>query len=88
MAAYQSVVFTTEFMLSLTKLSRADQRRILRALELLDTNERHPSLNVHQLSGQQAGLWTAYATKSLRITYRRLDEGYKEVVEASHHYGD
>lgn len=43
--AYQTVVFTTEFMQSLTRLSSAEQRRILRALELPDTNERHPSLN-------------------------------------------
>ncbi len=88
MPAYQTVVFTTEFTQSLLRFSRSDQRRIFRALEQLDTDETIPSLTVHQLKGQQAGTWTAYASKSLRISFRRLDGGRKELLEASHHYGD
>ena len=85
---YQSVIATPEFLDTLVALSPTDQRRVLRAALLLDGNERHPSLKVHQLSGKEAGLWAAYATKSLRITFRRLDGGGKELVAASHHYGD
>lgn len=85
---YQSIIVTPEFLDTLTRLSQADQRRILRALLLLDADDRHPSLNVHQLKGKEAGLWAAYATKSLRITFRRLDGGRKELDAASQHYGD
>ncbi len=69
-------------------LSSADQGRIFGALALLDENERHPSLNVHPLKGQQADLWAAYATKSLRIVFRRIDTGRKELLSASQHDGD
>jgi mRNA-degrading endonuclease YafQ of YafQ-DinJ toxin-antitoxin module len=88
MGVYQYLVFTTEFMEDLTHLSMADQRRILRALEQLDTDEQRPALQIHQLQGQQAGIWTAYASKSLRITFRRLANGRKELVACSRHYGD
>ena len=88
MPTLDSLVFSTDFLDSLRGLSSTDQGRIFRALTLLDQNERHPSLNVHPLKGQQAGLWAAYATKSLRITFRHLDGGRKELLSASQHYGD
>jgi hypothetical protein len=88
MGEYRSLVFTSEFLESLTTLSRADQRRVLRALDQLDENERHPSLRVHQLTGELARLWSASASRSLRITFERLPNGVKRLVEASQHYGD
>ncbi len=88
MAALSNLEFTTEFLATFQRLSPTDQGRVSRALELLDQNERHPSLNIHQLKGQQAGVWTAYATKSLRITFERLEGNRKRLVGASHHYGD
>lgn len=60
MGAYWTLVFTMEFMEGLTHLSTAYQRRILRALEQLDTDEQRLALQIHQLQGQQAGIWTAY----------------------------
>jgi hypothetical protein len=85
---YRSVVPTPEFLESFTALSRDDQRRVLRALALLDDDERHPSLRVHQLRGDLAGLWSASASRALRITFERLGDGRKLLVAASHHYGD
>ena len=83
-----TLVFTTDFLLSLGRLSSSDQRRIARALEQLDADETTPSLQIHQLKGSDAGIWTAYASKSLRITFERLEGGRKRLREASHHYGD
>lgn len=88
MPPYRSVVITTEFLASLTALAPTDQRRILRALSLLDEDEGHASLRVHQLSGALTGRWSASASRSLRITFLRLPGGRKQLVEASHHYGD
>ncbi len=72
-----TLVFTDEFLDSLHALSPTGQRCVRRALRQLDDNETTPSLNVHQLKGQQAGTWTAYATRSLRITFARLEGGRK-----------
>ena len=88
MPTLDSLLFSTGFLGSLRGLSSSDQGRIFRALARLDENERHPSLNAHPLTGRQAGIWVVYATKSLRITFRRLDDGRKELLSASHHYGD
>lgn len=88
MPDYRTLVFTDEFLDSMIGLSSTDQRRIRRALRQLDTNEATPSLHVHPLKGQQAGLWTVYASKGLRITFQRLDDDKKRLIEASHHYGD
>jgi len=84
----ETFVFTTEFTESLTKLSHADQRRVFTAVRQLDIDEKTRSLYVHQLKGQQAGTWAVYASKSLRITFERLEGGRKRLLEASHHYGD
>jgi mRNA-degrading endonuclease YafQ of YafQ-DinJ toxin-antitoxin module len=88
MGDYRTLVVTREFLRSLPALSAADQRRVLRALDLLDEDERHPSLRVHQLQGDLAGLWSASASRSLRVTFRRLPNGRKRLVGASQHYGD
>jgi hypothetical protein len=76
------------FLNSLSDLASDDQRRVIRALEQLDTDERIPSLRVHQLQGSRTGLWSASASKSLRITFLRLEGGRKLLVHCSQHYGD
>jgi len=88
MPDYVTLVFTDEFLDRVFALSSTDQRRIRRVLRQLDTDETTLSLHMHQLRGQQAGLWTAYASKSLRITFERLEGGRKRLIEASQHYGD
>jgi mRNA-degrading endonuclease YafQ of YafQ-DinJ toxin-antitoxin module len=66
----------------------AERRRLLKALGLLDANERHPSLRVHELRGDLAGVWSASASKELRLTFGRLPGGRKLMLTCSHHYGD
>jgi len=84
----ESVIVSFEFLADLTRLSREDQRRVLRALELLDANEHTSSLRVHKLKGEKAGQWSASASKSLRIIFERLDERRKLLLACDHHYGD
>ena len=87
--AYRTLEFMrATFLTSLSDLAPDDQRRIIRALEQLDTDERLLSLRVHQLKGSRAGLWSASASRSLRITFLRLESGRKLLVECSQHYGD
>jgi mRNA-degrading endonuclease YafQ of YafQ-DinJ toxin-antitoxin module len=88
MPDYLTFVFTTEFVESFAakEFSSAERRRFTQALRLLDTNERHPSLRVHELKGDMAGTWSASASDELRITFQRLPEGKKRLLECSRHY--
>jgi hypothetical protein len=63
-----------------------DRRSIRKMLQLLDTNEQHPSLRVHALRGELKGLWSASASDSLRVTFIRLSNGRKRLLTCSKHY--
>lgn len=88
MPEYQTLVFTSEFVESFASrdFNYTDRRRFRQALQLLDANERHPSLRVHELSGGQAGWWSASASDVLRITFERLPGGRKRLGVCSRHY--
>lgn len=80
--------FTPDFLEDLVgrRFSDAERRRLLRALDLLDENEQHPSLRVHQLRGELAGVWSASASDELRITFERLERGQKRLLSCGRHY--
>jgi mRNA-degrading endonuclease YafQ of YafQ-DinJ toxin-antitoxin module len=88
MPEYTNLVFTTAFLESFgaKDFSPNERRRFLQALRLLDTNERHPSMRVHELQGDLAGTWSASASDELRITFQRLPEGKKLLLYCSGHY--
>ena len=90
MPAYVSLVFTSDFMAAYSdrRLTTADRAAILRALERLDQDESHPSLRVHPLRGRWQGLLAASASDSLRLRFRRLPGGRKELLDCSKHYDD
>ena len=71
---------------SLMEFRAADQKRFAKALRLLDTDERHPSLRVHALQGDLAGVWSASAADDLRIEFLRDDGGKKILLRCSRHY--
>ena len=88
MPEYRTLVFSTEFVETYGSrdFSFAERRQFQRALLLLDTNERHPSLRVHALSGDQQGWWSASASDVLRVVFRRLPDGRKRLGACSRHY--
>ena len=57
-------------------------------MDVLDRDERHPSLRVHALSGNLAGLWSASVTNNIRIHFVRLPGGRKRCVDLTKHYED
>jgi mRNA-degrading endonuclease YafQ of YafQ-DinJ toxin-antitoxin module len=85
---YGTLAFTETFLQAFGSKSfnAAERRRLLKALALLDAEERHPSLRVHELRGDLAGVWSASASKDLRITFQRLPRGRKLLLTCSHHY--
>ena len=83
MSEYTTLIFTTEFIASFgdNRFSATDRRRFARALELLDDDERHPSLRLHPLHGDQEGHWSVSASDALRS-----DDGKKQLIACSRHY--
>ena len=88
MPEYRTLDFTDKFLISFAgrDFTPADRRAFVRALRLLDENERHPSLRVHALSGDLAGTWSASASDVLRITIARQPNGRKRLLTCSKHY--
>lgn len=90
MPSYPTLVFTTDFFDSYAdrKLTAADRAAILKALANLDRDENHPSLKTHPLRGEFQGLLSAYASRSLRLRFRRMADGRKELVDCRKHHDD
>jgi mRNA-degrading endonuclease YafQ of YafQ-DinJ toxin-antitoxin module len=88
MPDYTSLILPCEFIESFgaRQFSYVERQRFVRALRLLDTNEQHSSLRVHQLRGDQAGIWSASASDELRLTFERLPAGKKRMLGCSRHY--
>jgi len=87
-AAYQSLEFSEEFFDSYASrdFSSSERGLLKKALRLLDRNERHPSLRVHELRGPLAGVWSASASDALRLTFERTEGGRKRLLTCSRHY--
>ncbi len=66
--------------------SPSERKFLKKALRLLDGNERHPSLRVHELQGPLAGVWSASASEVLRLTFERTDSGHKRLLTCRRHY--
>ena len=82
---YHSLDFTETFLETFVSrdLTAADRRAIMKALRLLDENEKHPSLRVHKLEGDREGSWSALASRSLRLTFERLEGGRRRLLTCS-----
>jgi mRNA-degrading endonuclease YafQ of YafQ-DinJ toxin-antitoxin module len=85
---FRNLNFTDTFLESFgsRKFTAADRAAIRKALRLLDANEQHPSLGVHELQGDLAGLWSVSASASLRLTFVRAEDGRKIMVSCTRHY--
>ena len=85
---FRSLDFTDTFLETFGSkgFTAAERKAIRKALRLLDTDERHPSLRVHQLQGDLTGLWSASASDVLRLTFVRTARGRKTMVSCSRHY--
>lgn len=77
---------TLAFLDSLIGFPRSDQRRFLKAVRLLNEDEKHPSLRVHELSADLTGLWSASASDDLRIIFVRTAAGRKTLLRCTRHH--
>lgn len=88
MTGYESLEFTDTWLEDFTnrRLSDSDRVRVLKALRLLDLDERHPSLRVHVLEGDRQVSWSVSASDTLRLTFERLSDGRKRMLTCTRHY--
>jgi hypothetical protein len=86
--AYRTLDFTDTFLITFASrdFTASERSAILRALDRLDENERHPSLHIHALQGDREGSWSASASDGLRLTFKRLPGGRKRLLTCSKHY--
>ena len=87
-SGYRSLDFTDTFLETFASkdFKAAERKSLLKALRLLDENERHPSLRVHKLEGDREGSWSASASDVLRVTFERLGGGRKRMLTCTRHY--
>jgi len=85
---FQSLDFSDEFLETYGSRDFSSKERalFLKALRLLDTNEQHASLRIHQLERDLQGLWSASASLELRIIFKRSANGRKTLVACTRHY--
>ena len=85
---YDSLDFTDTFLEEFASrdFSANERKQILKALRLLDSDERHRSLRVHKLEGDREGSWSASASNVLRVTFERVAAGRKPLLTCSRHY--
>lgn len=76
-AGYGSLEFTGTFLDTYASRDFSPSERGLfkKALRLLDENEQHPSLRVHELRGPLKDVWSASASGVLRVTFERTGVG-------------
>ena len=86
--SYATFDFAETFLATFSSrdFSPAERRLFLKALRLLDQDERHPSLRVHQLHGDREGSWSVSASRELRMTFERLPDGRHRMLTCSRHY--
>ena len=65
-----------DFDKELSKIKRSDPKlgqKVITKLKILETDPRHPSLRMHQLSGKRKNEWSISVDKSIRILFLLLD---------------
>lgn len=85
---YQTLEFTDTFLTTFAarEFSASDRSAFLKALRLLDADDRRPSLRVHALLGDRRGSWSASASGALRMTFERLPGNKRRMLTCSRHY--
>jgi mRNA-degrading endonuclease RelE of RelBE toxin-antitoxin system len=69
-----NLIPTAGYRRDFSRLPHRVQQRVIKALELLSTNPRHPSLHFKRIKGRE-NLWEVRVTKSYRIV---LEQGSGE----------
>ena len=64
-----TLILNHSFKIDLKELESLEQKQAIKALRLLETNPKHPSLQVHRVNG--TNYWEAYVNKDIRIIFEQ-----------------
>lgn len=67
------ILFTEQFEQAYEKLTKAEKRSVRKALALLGSDPKYPSLCVKKMEGRQ-NTWEARPSKRLRMTFEMAGE--------------
>lgn len=70
-----SLQITERFVKQYTQLPKPVQRKVDKALRLLDTDYRHPGLHSHPVEGTP-GIYEAYVDHKYRMTFERSGDTF------------
>lgn len=68
-----TILWTARFESAFKSLERSTQKKVLKALLLLDSDLHHPSLQVKQIQGT-AGIYEARVDRRYRMTFELQDD--------------
>jgi len=77
--------YSTEFKKRFKKLPRSLQTKVLKRLEILETDEFAPLLGNHPLQGEYATYRSINITGDMRLVYRRLSPSLYFLVTIGTH---
>ncbi|AEG61981.1 DNA helicase [Desulforamulus ruminis] len=66
------ILRTDKFVEEFLHLDSKEKKQVIKTLQLLESNPRHPSLQVHRIKG--TALWEAYANKDIRVIYEQTGD--------------
>ena len=72
----------------LAKLQKRDKKlfvRIQKQIALFESNPKHHSLRLHELTGNLENTWSISITKSIRMVYRHLEDNVAYCIKIGTH---
>lgn len=80
--------FSPSVQKKLTKLYKKDRQlytRIQKQISLFESNPKHHSLRLHELTGNLTNTWSISITKSIRMVYRHLEGNIAYFIKIGTH---
>ena len=69
------VVYSDDFKQNVEKLPKDIKRQLVKKLDLMLENPRHPSLRVRKLKGRKDGTFEASINMEIRMTWEYIEDG-------------
>ncbi|MEI7741175.1 MAG: type II toxin-antitoxin system mRNA interferase toxin, RelE/StbE family [bacterium] len=69
----KTILYHPKFVQEFQKLDSMIQKRAAKTESMFRNNPLHPSLRLHQLSGELKESWSISVTMNIRIIFKRMD---------------
>lgn len=79
------IFYHRNFLKSAKKLPKAQQAKLAKLLQILETNPFHPSLRSKRLSGDLAGLLSFRITRDWRVIFKFHNPQTIQLLRVKHH---